>query len=211
MPSTPLNDERDSILNCDDRQPHRSEAAGTGSHASVSDQRDVGVLERRLAGGDPADRACRRASPSSACVSSSPAGDWTSSTCACSRSSIDTEVTPRRRAQRARPSSSSTPNVSISTTVRSATIAFRSRGVPSATICALVDHGDPVAEVVRLEHVVGRQQHRLARLGRATAIVARSSRAPTGSTPIVGSSRKTTGGSWRSPRAMCSRWRMPRE
>ena len=72
------------------------------------------------------------------------------------------------------------------------------------------DDRDPVAERVRLEHVVRRQEHRLA--GRLeVAIVARSSRAPTGSTPIVGSSRKSTGGSCSRPRAMCRRWRMPRE
>ena len=69
----------------------------------------------------------------------------------------------RRGARRTRPiASSRIPNASISTTVRSATISFRSRGVPSATIRPLFDHGDAVAELVGLEHVVRRQQHGLA-------------------------------------------------
>ena len=41
--------------------------------------------------------------------------------------------------------------------------------------------------------------------------VARSSRAPTGSIPMEGSSRNSTSGSCSRPRAMCRRWRMPRE
>src|SRR5262249_3108785 len=71
-------------------------------------------------------------SRSSACTSSGPVADWTSSTCVCSRDSVPTAATPGTSRRRAI-TSSPTPNVSISITERSATRALRSAGVPYAT------------------------------------------------------------------------------
>ena len=145
---------------------------------------------------------------SSSCVGSCPLAACTTTTCAWSRSSTATPSRrrstaarppsrPRCRRPRSRPPSPRRPALEVA------------RGAlgddPS-----LRDHRDPVAERVRLEHVVGRQQHGLPRRLEARDR-RRSSRAPTGSTPMVGSSRKTTAGSWSRPRAMWSRCRMPRE
>ena len=71
-----------------------------------------------------------------------------------------TAVTPSIARSRAT-AASSTPNASISVTRPSATPAFSASGVPFADDAPLRDHGDPVAERVGLEHVVGREEHGL--------------------------------------------------
>ena len=79
-----------------------------------------------------------------------------------------------------------------------------------ATIASLTEAGKTVLLTTHYMFEADALCDRIAVIAKGE-IVARSSRAPTGSTPIVGSSRNRTGGSWRSPRAMWSRCRMPRE
>src|SRR5881628_825093 len=62
---------------------------------------------------------------------------------------------------------------------------------------ALVDDRDPVAELVRLEEIVRGEDDRGAALVQLL-MIRRSSRAPIGSSPMVGSSRKSTRGLCRS-------------
>ena len=126
------------------------------------DERDVRVLERRLARRDAARPRRRRALRAAAPSARARRVDCTSSSCFCSRSSTVTAVTPSSARSRATVASS-TPNTSISVTRPSATPAFSSRRRALADDPALGDHRDPVAERVGLEHVVRRQQHGLAR------------------------------------------------
>ena len=81
--------------------------------------------------------------------------------CTCSRSSIATARTPFSALRRATVSSA-TPNTSTSTTLPAATRLFRCEFLGDDL--AAVDDRDPVAERVRLEHVMRREQDRLARL-----------------------------------------------
>ena len=128
---------------------------------SLGDERDVGVLERGLARGDATDGDAVELGEQRVRQLASPAA-WTTSTCACSRSSTET-ARDARRARAARSTvASSTPNTSISTTrpLGDARLQVARRALGDDL--ALRDHGDPVAERVGLEHVVGRQQHGLA-------------------------------------------------
>jgi hypothetical protein len=89
-PSAPLNDERASILKWNRQPISSSRALALTGHL---DQSDVGVLQRRLTHRHPAN-ACPVEQAEQRLCQLGRLGDWTWSTCAWSRSSIDTEVTP---------------------------------------------------------------------------------------------------------------------
>ena len=71
-----------------------------------------------------------------------------------------------------------------------------------------VDDRDAVA-VLGLVQVVRRDEHGDARLRRASSISRQNCRRDSGSTPPVGSSRNTIGGSWRIAQPSARRWRQP--
>ena len=141
------------------------------------DERDVRVLERRLARRDAARPRAVELARGAARSARARRVVWTTSSCFWSRSSTATAVTPSI-ARRRTTVGSSTPKTSISVTRPPVTLSFSCAGVPFADDLAFRDHGDPVAERVGLEHVVGRQQHGLAgrRPGRRSSGAGRARR-----------------------------------
>ena len=189
--------------------PSLARACGVGSRSP--DQLDVRVLERRLAGGDPADAVRRSSSASTRWVTSAPGSARTTSTCAWPRSSTADRPDARQRLHLPRSAASATPNTSTSTTVPLADPALELGRRALGDDPAAGDDRDPVAQLVGLEHVVRGQQHRRAGVdaGPRRWCAARGRRP--GRCRCDGSSRNSTSGLCSRPRAMCSRWRMPRE
>ena len=81
-----------------------------------------------------------------------------------------------------------TPAGSANETSASASPAASSAGGPSATIRPGGEHRDPIGEPLRLLHVVGGEQDRLALVAQP-AISSQERRRASGSKPVVGSSR----------------------
>ena len=89
--------------------------------------------------------------------------------------------------------------------------AFSSSGVPSRDLAAVVDDRDPVGELVGLVEVLRRQQDGAAARRRGSRIVSHIWPRVRGSRPVVGSSRKISGGRVIRLAARSSRRRMPPE
>ena len=86
------------------------------------------------------------------------------------------------------------------------------QGVSQARTLPLVDDGDPVAQLICLDHVMGGQQQRAGGIivdpaADEAAHLTRSAHIQ----PRVGSSRKSTSGSVRKPRTIFIFWRKPVE
>ena len=86
--------------------------------------------------------------------------------------------------------------------------ALSSSTVPSAASSPGLDDRDPLT-VLGLVEVMGRDQHGRHRPRRASSMSRQNWRRDSGSTPPVGSSRKTIGGSWRIAQPSASRCRQP--
>ena len=118
----------------------------------------------------------RRAPRSRLGTSSAPTADCTSTTCAWSRVSTPTDVTPGTARSRSSAASVDAEGLDLhDRLVGDAGLQVGRR--PGRHEAAVRDHRQPLAQLVRLEHVVRREQDRLARLAQARDRLAQLPRA----------------------------------
>ena len=138
--------------------------AGASDPHAPTHQLDVGVLQRRLAGGDPPTRTPPRQRRAPAWVTSAPGSARTSSSCGLAALLDRHRAHAGQRAHRADGAVGRRRRPRPRRRLPSPTRCLSSVGRALGDDAAAGDHRDPVAELVGLEHVVRGQQHRRALL-----------------------------------------------